>query len=117
MHWWIEGDIPVFGVTAASFYAATISLESYMKFRSTLILVTFFGSAVLAGCTSYPSQGSGGMSGMSKSDADMASMCDMHKKMMGSMSTSDQKKMMDMKMKDMSPEMRAKHMEEMSQCK
>ena len=56
------------------------------------------------------------MSGMSKSDGDMKAMCDMHKKMMGSMSPDDQKKMMEEHMKDMSPEMRTKHMNEMSHC-
>lgn len=88
-----------------------------MKVRSATILVLSLAAAALAGCSSYPSQTSSGMSGMSKSDGDMMAMCDMHKKMMGSMSPDDQKKMMDMKMKDMSPEMRAKHMEEMSYCK
>lgn len=57
------------------------------------------------------------MRSMSKSDGDMMAMCEMHKKMMGSMSADEQKKMMDAKMKDMSPDMRAKHMAEMSRCK
>lgn len=87
-----------------------------MKIRSTLALTLSLSGIVLAGCSSYPSQNSSGMSGMSKSDGDMMAMCDMHKKMMGSMSADEQKKMMDMKTKDMSPEMRAKHMEEMSHC-
>ena len=90
-----------------------------MKIRSTLAVALSLSGIVLAGCSSYPSQnssGMNGMSGMSKSDGDMMAMCDMHKKMMGSMSADEQKKMMDMKMKDMSPEMRAKHMEEMRHC-
>lgn len=87
-----------------------------MKIRTTLAFALSLTGIVLAGCSSYPSQNSNGMSGMSKSDGDMMAMCDMHKKMMGSMSPDEQKKMMDMKMKDMSPEMRAKHMEEMSHC-
>ena len=88
-----------------------------MKIRSIFALVVTVGSTALAGCSTYPSQNSSDMNGMSKSDSDMMAMCDMHKKMMGSMSADEQKKMMDMRMKDMSPEMRAKHMEEMSHCK
>ena len=45
----------------------------------------------------------------------MTAMCDMHKKMMA-MSLQDRKEMMDAHMKDMSPEMRAQHMDKMKQC-
>ena len=55
------------------------------------------------------------MSAVSSSNGDMKAMCDMHKKMMA-MSPQDQKAMMDAHMKDMSPEMRAQHMEKMKQC-
>lgn len=86
----------------------------------TLRVLAAAGAIALAGCASPPmGQHSGGMDSMSmsKSDGDMMAMCDMHKKMMGSMSPQDQKAMMDAHMKDMSPEMRAKHMEQMSHCK
>ena len=45
----------------------------------------------------------------------MTAMCDMHKKMMA-MSSQDRKEMMDAHMKDMTPEMRAQHMDKMKQC-
>ena len=51
------------------------------------------------------------------SDGDMKSMCEKYMKMMNWMSLADQKKMMEAHMKDMSPKMRDKHMQEMSQCK
>ena len=55
------------------------------------------------------------MGAMSKSNDEMTAMCDMHKKMM-TMSAQDRKAMMDAHMKDMSPEMRAQHMDKMKQC-
>jgi hypothetical protein len=82
-----------------------------------LILVASLAVVALGGCAAYPSHQSSSMSGMSMSDADMKSMCDKHMKMMGSMSAADQKSMMEAHMKDMSPEMREKHMKEMSMCK
>ena len=87
-----------------------------MKTRSILVVALSIGASVLSACSSYPSQSPSAMSGMSKSDGDMKEMCDMHKKMMGSMSPDDQKKMMEEHMKDMSPEMRAQHMGKMKQC-
>jgi hypothetical protein len=78
------------------------------------------GAMALVGCASPPMSPPAGAKesmSMSQSDGDMTAMCDMHKQMMGSMSPQDQKAMMDAHMKDMSPEMRAKHMEQMNHCK
>ncbi|GAC1407468.1 MAG: hypothetical protein NVSMB6_05180 [Burkholderiaceae bacterium] len=55
------------------------------------------------------------MGAMSKSNGDMAGMCDMHKKMMA-MSPQDRKMMMDEHMKGMSPAMREDQMEKMKKC-
>lgn len=89
-----------------------------MKNLTTLLFSVTVGLIAIAGCTSpVSSQQSGAMDGMPMSASDMKSMCDKHKKMMDSMSPADQKKMMEAHMKDMSPEMREKHMHEMSQCK
>ncbi len=52
---------------------------------------------------------------MAKSDGDTMSMCDMHQKMM-TMSSQDKKAMMDARMKSMTPEMQAQHMDKMKQC-
>lgn len=85
---------------------------------SAILFAATVGVATLNGCASpSPSQQSGGMGGMSMSDNDMKSMCEKHNKMMASMSPAEQKAMMDAHMKDMSPEMREKHMKEMGQCK
>ena len=86
----------------------------------TLRVLVAAGAIALAGCASPPMSAPAGSKDsmpMAESDGDMMAMCDMHKKMMGSMSPQDQKAMMDAHMKDMSPEMRAKHMEQMSHCK
>ena len=89
-----------------------------MNIRTSLLCGALVGLALLGGCASS-SMGdpSNSMAGMSKADGDMTAMCDMHKKMMGSMSPADQKAMMEAHMKDMSPEMREKHMREMSECR
>ena len=88
-----------------------------MNIRTSLLCGALVGAALLGGCASSSmSDPSNSMAGMSKADGDMTAMCDMHKKMMGSMSAQDQKAMMDEHMKDMTPEMRAKHMEKMKQC-
>ena len=87
-----------------------------MGIKKAVLLSTFIGVTLLAGCAS-PSmnRSSESMGAMSNSGGDMKAMCDMHKKMM-TMSPQDQKTMMDTHMKDMSPEMRAQHMEKMKQC-
>lgn len=88
-----------------------------MNIRTSVLLSTLFGAALLGGCASSPmGQSSDAMGGMSKSDGDMTAMCEMHKKMMGSMSPQDQTAMMEEHMKNMTPEMRAQHMEQMKQC-
>jgi outer membrane murein-binding lipoprotein Lpp len=84
--------------------------EQFLNIFSPVLIAAALGASMVAGCASPPMS-------MSKSGGDMAAMCDMHKKMMGSMSPQDQKAMMDEHMKDMSPEMRTKHMEQMSHCK
>ena len=89
-----------------------------MKNTSALLFAVTIGAAALGGCTSPTSnQQSGSIGGMSMSDGDMKSMCEKHMKMMGSMSEADQKAMMEAHMKDMPPEMREKHMKEMTMCK
>jgi hypothetical protein len=47
------------------------------------------------------------------SSMDMKSMCDMHRKMMGSKSPAEREAVMEQRMSSMSPEMRRKHMEMM----
>lgn len=47
------------------------------------------------------------------SSMDMKSMCDMHRKMMGSKSPAEREAMMEQRMPSMSPEMRRQHMEMM----
>ena len=87
-----------------------------MKIKSALLFSTIIGATFLAGCANPPmNHSSDSMSAVSSSNGDMKAMCDMHKKMMA-MSPQDQKAMMDAHMKDMSPEMRAQHMEKMKQC-
>ena len=87
-----------------------------MKISSAVLFSTIIGATLLSGCTSPAmSRPSDSMGAMSKSDGDMMAMCDMHKKMMA-MSPQDRKEMMDAHMKDMSPEMRAQHMDKMKQC-
>ncbi|MBC7415136.1 MAG: hypothetical protein H7327_09405 [Herminiimonas sp.] len=87
-----------------------------MKIFSAVLLTTIIGATLLGGCASPSmSHSSDTMAGMSKSGGDMMAMCDMHKKMMA-MSPQDRKAMMDEHMKDMSPEMRAQHMDKMKQC-
>lgn len=87
-----------------------------MNIKTAVLFSTVVGATLLAGCAS-PSMNhsSDSMGAMSSSGGDMKAMCDMHKKMM-TMSPQDQKAMMDAHMKDMSPEMRAQHMEKMKQC-
>ena len=87
-----------------------------MGIKKAVLFSTFIGVTLLAGCAS-PSmnRSSDSMGAMSSSGGDMKAMCDMHKKMM-TMPPQDQKAMMDTHMKDMSPEMRAQHMEKMKQC-
>lgn len=93
-------------------------------------------AAILAGCATDPaaqarhrqhhpdaaqSQGRMGMGmgagpmgrGMMMSDAEMKSMCEMHEKMMGTMTPEERKSMMTEHMKKMSPETMKKHMEMM----
>ena len=87
-----------------------------MKISSAVLFSTIIGATFLGGCASPSmSRSSDSMGGMSKSGGDMTAMCDMHKKMM-TMSPADRKAMMDAHMKDMSPEMRAQHMDKMKQC-
>lgn len=83
-----------------------------MKLLSPLVFSALIGATILSGCALSPmGEHSGSMGSMTKSDSDMTSMCEMHKKMMRSMSPEEQKAMMDKQMKDMSAEMRAQHME------
>ncbi len=93
------------------------TFEGYlMKISSAVLFSTIIGATLLGGCASPSmSRSSDSMGGMSKSGGDMTAMCDMHKKMM-TMSPADRKAMMDAHMKDMSPEMRAQHMDKMKQC-
>ena len=87
-----------------------------MKISSAVFFSTIVGATLLSGCAGTAmSRPSDSMGAMSKSDGDMTGMCDMHKKMMA-MSPQDRKAMMDAHMKDMSPEMRAQHMDKMKQC-
>ena len=87
-----------------------------MKISSAVLFSTITGVTFLSGCASPPmSHPSDSMGAMSKSSGDMTGMCDMHKKMMA-MSPQDRQAMMDAHMKDMSPEMRAQHMDKMKQC-
>jgi hypothetical protein len=87
-----------------------------MKTTSALLFSTIIGAALLGGCASPSmSRSSDSAGAMAKSGVDMTAMCDMHKKMMA-MSPQDRKEMMDAHMKDMSPEMRAQHMDRMKQC-
>lgn len=88
-----------------------------MKKISALAFAATLGLIVLAGCASpmagEPSNSSGNMS---MANGDMKSMCDEHKKMLG-LTPSEQKAMMAIRMKEMTPEMRDKHMSEMDKCK
>ena len=87
-----------------------------MKISTAVFCSTIISATLLSGCASTAmSRPSDSMGAMSKSGGDMAAMCDMHKQMMA-MSPSDRKAMMDAHMKDMSPEMRAQHMDKMKQC-
>lgn len=88
-----------------------------MKNRYVLVLAASLAMVALGGCAAYPSNRSDAMGAMSMSDSEMKSMCDQHRKMMGSMSAADQKAMMEEHMNGMSPEMRDKHMKEMAMCK
>ena len=87
-----------------------------MSIKTAVLFSTVIGTTLLAGCANPSmSRSSDSMATMSSSGDDMKAMCDMHKKMM-TMSPQDQKAMMDAHMKDMSPAMRAQHMEKMKQC-
>jgi hypothetical protein len=72
------------------------------------------------GGSSGGADGQMGMMGRAGADGqmDMKSMCDMHNKMMGSKTSAERSAMMDDHMKNMSPEMRQRHMEMIErQCK
>jgi hypothetical protein len=75
-----------------------------MKTKSSFL--AFFGTAasliLLAGCASP------GARHDHPADMDPQAMCEMHKKMMGSMTREQQQSMMDEHMKNMSPEMRSR---------
>ena len=92
------------------------TLKATMKISSVVLSSMIIGATLLSGCaTPSMSHPSDSMGAMSKSNDEMTAMCDMHKKMM-TMSAQDRKAMMDAHMKDMSPEMRAQHMDKMKQC-
>ena len=102
--------------------------------KPTLLFRTLLGGGVtllaLSGCatpgasqdSTMMSGGSGGMmaggSDGKMSMMDMKSMCEMHNKMMSSKTAEERKTLMDTRMKDMSLEMREKHMAMMMEkCK
>lgn len=83
------------------------------------LLAISLAAIALAGCASGPTyQKENAMQPMpmSMSDKEMKGMCDMHTKMMGSMTAEKRQSMMDEKMQGMSPEMKKKQMEMMSHC-
>ena len=86
-----------------------------MSIKTAVFFSSVIGATLLAGCTTPSMNRSSDSMGGMPSAGDMEATCDMHKKMM-TMSPQDQKAMMDAHMKDMSPEMRAQHMEKMKQC-
>ena len=87
-----------------------------MKIPPAIFSCAIISATLLTGCASpsmtHPSDR---MGEVAKSDGDMTAMCNMHKKMM-TMSSQDQKAMMDEHMKGMSPEMQAQHMDKMKRC-
>lgn len=66
-------------------------------------------AALLAGCATRPAEHHG-------TDMDPQAMCDMHRKMMGSMTPAQQQAMMDEHMKGMAPDMRARMQEMHARC-
>jgi hypothetical protein len=68
-------------------------------------------TALLAGCATRPHEREHDHAGM-----DPQSMCEMHRKMMGSMTPAQQQAMMDEHVKSMSPEMRSRMQEMHARC-
>ena len=89
-----------------------------MKKFPAMLLATTVGVFTLSGCASPPAnQQSVSMGGMAGSDGDTKLMCEEYKKMTSATLPADEKAMMAIRMKDMTPEMREKYMKDMKQCK
>lgn len=95
------------------------------KFSVVFPVATILVTALLAGCAAGPATPFGahrsgpiashdamgmGADGMGMSGSNMASMCDMHEKMLSEKSPEERKAMMVEHMKTMSPEMMQRHM-------